>query len=733
MRSKTILWIGIFLFMGLSLGMNAQGNLKKEANRYFKKKKFDVSLTYLNRIKKIDQNPELLFLAGICQYETNLVNKAIQSLERSLTLDSENPEAIFYLAKCYHAIDDFKEAASLYKQYLKDAQPKGTDRRKVIDRIKKCAHGIRFKYDTEIAYVENLGQFVNTVGDELNPVQSPNFGSKYYFSSERPESTGGLRDENGRSDVFFGNYKLDMYVTELSNGVWQFPMPMDPLLNSAKHDQLLDISRDGSMLLFLKSRDKKIGSILVDTFRVNKTTDALPKTLSSPMVGELGDIYVKSFGEDSYIFSSKRAGGYGGYDLYFVKIENGIWSEPVNLGPKVNTPYDEITPYVSLDGRTLYYSSNNNMSFGGYDVFRIRYNAEGQTWSSRENLGLPINSSGNDIYYSLAFDGNSGMLTSDRKSGYGGYDLYIAYLKKQNENQLIRSSSLVFADDYYNAIEMAEDSTSTTKVVNTNNDKSNTDGNNEPETKINRESFVINVSPLYYGVDDNVLTPVNTNLLGQIASMMNIYPELNISLTSHALKEGLPDFDLYFSMKRAEKVERYLTSNGVDPSRIDLIAAGSAYPIAKDNSGGQNANLGERLNRRIDIRINNIGDLPVYVSYEKPKVVNYLRDNSFEIFSTFMDGITFRIKISESAQIFKNEALRGFNDVLIIKENGLYFYTVGLYDDYYMARNEMNKLISQGFDASVIPCNDGLMMTDSEIIELSSQESELQKYQEDRQ
>jgi hypothetical protein len=140
-------------------------------------------------------------------------------------------------------------------------------------------------------------------------------------------------------------------------------------------------------------------------------------------------------------FSSDREGGFGGRDIYRItKLPNGKWSAPMNLGPTINSAYDEDSPFISIDNKTLYFSHNGEKSIGGFDVFISVMNDENQSWSDPINLGVPLNSTGDDIYYTTTANGLTGFYTSFRSDGYGEKDIYEVrndYLGIKNATVLI--------------------------------------------------------------------------------------------------------------------------------------------------------------------------------------------------------------------------------------------------------------------------------------------------------
>src|SRR5690606_258080 len=123
-------------------------------------------------------------------------------------------------------------------------------------------------------------------------------------------------------------------------------------------------------------------------------------------------------------FSSNRDGGFGGKDIYKIeRLPNGSWSKAVNLGSTVNTPYDDDAPFIHSDGRTLFFSSQGHQNMGGFDIFKTKLNDNGE-WTTPENIGFPINTVNDDIYFVLAADGKTGYYSSSQQGGFGGQDIY---------------------------------------------------------------------------------------------------------------------------------------------------------------------------------------------------------------------------------------------------------------------------------------------------------------------
>jgi hypothetical protein len=152
---------------------------------------------------------------------------------------------------------------------------------------------------------------------------------------------------------------------------------------------------------------------------------------------------------DIVFFSSNRLGGYGGKDLYYVKkLPDGNWGIPRNLGAEVNTEYNEDAPFVDALGNTLYFSSEGHTNMGGYDIFKAHFDEKGY-FDAPLNLGSPINTVNDDVFFVLNPDSSVGYMSSERHGGYGGQDIYRIYF---NDNKALLKVYDVYAKDENNTI-----------------------------------------------------------------------------------------------------------------------------------------------------------------------------------------------------------------------------------------------------------------------------------------
>lgn len=708
--------------------------LKSDADLFFDAGKYDKALELLLQYQALKPGKkDVQRDIGICYYQLNKLDQSLNFLNPlSNTTSKPDPIATLYIGRIYHSQQQFKEAIRYYKLFLQQTESGNIYRKSVIAEIKRCASGLSviLSANTEQALVENLGEKVNTAGDEFCPILSPNHEDRLYFSAIRDNNVGGLRDNNGLRDEKLGHYCSDMFVTRIENGEWSDPAPVNYLLNSPRHDILLGFNSTGSILYFFKGFSTFSGQMLVDTFRRAEERTLFSPEMLSPMHPELGDCAPYFINDSILLFASRRAGGHGGLDLYVSAFSKGAWTEPVNLGPTINTSFDESYPYLAKDGRTLYFSSNNTSSIGGYDIFKSTFSDLQRNWSPPVNLGLLINSAGEDIGFRMAGDGLTAYFSSNRKSGMGGQDIYLALFRKIHKEQITPSIPASFFEVLYpDTFVWVEPDTSGSKVTTVSTPIENKQVE-KPEVKA-EELVNLEISPLYYNTDEDVLSPSNARQLGPIIAQLKANPDVRVILTGHSNETGPNYLDLYFTIKRVEKVAKYLQENGVKPENINLKSCGNIYPVAK-NSVGDNPYLpGQKLNRRIEIALSNLNNLPLKVTYSEPVVSDFVADNRGAVYHQMIDGLSYKVQIAAIKRIFESSPIQNYPDAMIESSpvNGLYLYTLGLFQDFAAAELMRKNLVQEGIkDALIVVYVKGIRITPEEIKKYSVAYPDLLNY-----
>ena len=391
------------------------------ANREFTTGDYAGAIRTLQSVKGLAGDAEGSLLLAVSRFHANDLLGAEADLLALVEREKDNyPLVWFYLGRIYHTQHRFARAAREYKRYLRTLGDDGPERRTVVNLLRNVDNGVRAGYVTDQMVAENMGPRINSENDEFGPVPSPSGGGKIYFSLVRPQ-------------LGTDRYQSDIVVSDNGTSGWNMPRSLSPYLNTNAQESLLDISPDGQKLFYFRGTELT-GSYLVDTFRAN-TDQLVTLPAGVPLVAS-NDVTPYFGAPDALYFASRRPGGYGGLDLYRLRrLPGGAYGPPENLGPNVNGPYDEITPFVARDGRTLYYSTNDpRLSVGGFDVVRsFRVVGADNQFTRAENAGMPLNSAGDDTHFRLANDTFTGFLASDRKDGLGRRDLYVVFYVEPRE------------------------------------------------------------------------------------------------------------------------------------------------------------------------------------------------------------------------------------------------------------------------------------------------------------
>lgn len=659
-----IVLISILLFLsGIFCQLNAQKSPEKRGDIYFKAGKYFDALMAYNQIKKINKEPQLLIKRGQCYLYTNRPDECIKDMIAAHQLKSLDDHRFLYSAQAYFSKGEYEDAAKFYKTYLNTLKPKNDEYNNIIYEIKKCGFAKNKKFSPQLAFIENFGDNINTEFDEFRPKQSPTKVGRYYFSSARKGAIGGLRDDIGLEDEMKGHYSSDIYYIDLLDGNWTDVQAFEGLINTSKNEVLEDFSTDGSVMYYLKSTQQNHYNLYTDTFHQEKIAENIPSPVQLGQFDtSIGDKDLYIFNDSLMLFSSKRSNGLGGYDLYYSVLRNGYWQEAVNFGPQINTANDEISPYLIKNGKTLYFSSDQWQGLGGFDIFKSDF--LGKEWSQAINLFAPFNSPRNEKNIEVSSDGTQVVFASDRISSKGGYDLYIAYPKEQIIGQL----DVVTMPDFVDVNTEIVDSEHHAK-----------EKNQVDEVLNNLPTKEIILKPLYYDSDDEVLSNQNIGNLKRMADLMQVHPEIKLLVQSHNIPETRVSADLYFSIKRAEKVSEQLSKLGIQPSRIYLQGMGSNFPLAAPLVQDMKSSLAEKTNNRIDLDLIKDEKSPIKVVYERPIVADMFRDAKWDAFTAKNEGITFRVKFAETNQMLISDLLSTLPDIIVEKngEDSKYTYTTG--------------------------------------------------------
>lgn len=540
------------------------------------------------------RNTEGQLLIALCHYQLNNLDEAERLLIK--LVDDEKAaysEAYLYLGKTYHARHQFGEATRFYKTYLRSIREDHPSRAVVLNELRRCANGIRFQYQDRKAFVENMGPEINTEGDEFGAVPSPNYERRVYFSSRRPGNIGGARDANGQLDERYGQFYSDIYSATNEKGTWSGVAPLHYLLNSPRHEAILGFNADGSAMYYFQGDEWSEGKIMVDTFQQAERQLLNSNIFRGPVEARINQAAPHYYDRATVVFPSRRTGGYGGYDLYITTFSGGRWSDPQNLGPDINTPYNETTPYLARDGITLYFSSDHpERSIGGFDILRSTYLADRKRWLPPQNMGIPINSAGDDTHFCLAGDGFSAFLTSSRKDGYGQRDLYVAYFDYFLEEQ---EPPTALEDTYFyqfrqpelpvpSGVSPASPSSSVrpsppVRPPVSPPSSASTFGNQITPNTFQEAPREVGPEASLIAFDDrwDILSSENQAFLNELAASLKEEPATRLVIEVYTAGGNSVAELLYEAVEQGRPVGDFFTARGIDPGR--LLVRGSVRPL----------------------------------------------------------------------------------------------------------------------------------------------------------
>jgi hypothetical protein len=312
-------------------------------------------------------------------------------------------DAYYYLANAYRINNQLDKAVETYRIFKKGLDPKVYDSIIVNQQIQSCFNAKDLQALPLYVREKNLGNTINENNSEFNPVVSDD--EKFMIFS--------------KSEAF---YDAILYSTKNPDGSWASPINLNEILKIDKDLYPTSISSDGKTIYLYRSEDYD-GIIYSSSFENGSW---------SPIVKLNDNINTKYWESHATIshdnkklyFTSNRKGGYNGLDIYVSQRDStGDWGPAVNLGPTINTPYNEETPFLSKDDKTLFFSSRGHFNIGGYDIFYSTLLDNGE-WSVPLNVGYPLNSTDDDVFFEPVNAGYEGYYSKYEPSGFGKQDIY---------------------------------------------------------------------------------------------------------------------------------------------------------------------------------------------------------------------------------------------------------------------------------------------------------------------
>ncbi|MCC7303355.1 MAG: OmpA family protein [Bacteroidia bacterium] len=612
MASKPVLLFVCLFFVSLTssfsqeLSPRVEKKLLKKARYHFNTGSYYKALETYRELLRTDSTKKIyLFEAGLALYYSNFEKSgALQYMTGSQRYSAGDtiPETFFIIAEIQHLNGQFEDALKNYKRYktlleehgvYSDGKIKQDIPEEIDQKIAWCNTGIRLRDsmnetltlpgdNTKIVFhITLLDSNVNSPFDDYSTLLSPN-DDRLYFTTRRKD---GIKNY---VDFFDIKHFEDIYISDRSGEKWAPSVPLPGQVNTTnRHEATNFLSKDGKTLYLYQGI--RTGTMYISTEEGGQWKKPL-KIKGAGLNSKHWETSLSFCISNDQImyFVSDRPGGFGGRDIYTCKKNpDGSWGEPENMGVRINTKYDEDGPYLTPDGKTLYFSSNGPGSMGGFDIFKCTL-TNGQ-WSAPENPGIPVNSTADDIYFHFSHSGKSAFLSSSRLHERFT-DMNIYYLEEVRTDT---SVLLLAGDTLRGGLTIHTTPPDTFGHPDRPKDTANVLKKPNPPAPSVRMA-----PPVYFDFDKISIQGTHQAELDQLVSEMKKKPELSIELQGHTDGKGGTLYNENLSVRRVRAVQDYLVRSGIDPSRISTQYFGESQP-AFPNTTVEN----RKKNRRVEILI----------------------------------------------------------------------------------------------------------------------------------
>jgi outer membrane protein OmpA-like peptidoglycan-associated protein/Tol biopolymer transport system component len=593
----------------------------------------------------------------------NIFDEGIKQLEAAVKADSKFQQAYIQLGDVHKRLKNYAVAKEKYQKAIGSAPNIST---KVYYDLAECellsgdylaakTNFLNFKNkylgnDTKL--VDQTNKYILDCNFAIEAIKKPvkyepiNMG--FYINSEHRDYFPALTADNETiifSRVVNGNE--DFYTSTKKDNEWQKAKPLSNQINTPNYNEgAQSISPDGKYLFFTGC-NRTDGYGRCDIYIAIKEGNEWGK------VKNLGNIVNSDFWEaqpaispdgNTLYFVSNRLGGIGGYDIWKSTLtDEGSWTEPINLGPQINTPYDESTPFMHADGKTLYFSSDGWPGLGKKDIFMSQLNHNG-VFSEPVNLGYPINSFNDETGFIVTANGNEGLFSSDFKNGgFGNFDIYrfkipssikpnpTTYIKgivKDSKSKNLLSASVLVVDIQSNTAvfnDFTDEETASFLTVTPIGSKYlfhvQADGyafyskhiELNDSTSVYKPLLIeilleklekgnkVNLENVFFDTNKFDLLPASKIELELLAEMLQRNNNLSIEISGHTDNEGSEKLNQKLSENRAKAVYDFLIANGIEKKRLSYRGYGASQPKSNNQT-----NEGKQLNRRTEFLITSI-------------------------------------------------------------------------------------------------------------------------------
>lgn len=425
-RSQSVVLL-LALVLGQGLLMAQGGSRSKEVDALLKKAEkvehegsaqfVHAETLYETALELAPDDAEANMRMGLCQLNGPHRHKALPFFEKAASIDPLKPRLQFLLGYALQLGGRWDDAIAAFQKHKAQNPYQDPDPlyNTADDHIQQCKNGKVYLARAANVRIANLGERINSPQADYGAALTVD-GSRMFFTSRRPQA-------EAKVNKVTGDYFEDVYTTVRNADGWSEAERLPSPLNSPGNDASVGLFDDGRTMLLYRDH-QGTGDIFKSENLSGSWSDPvrLPENINTDQ-HESSACYSPDH-QWLYFVSARPDDNVGGQDIYRSHWDGatGTWGPAENLGPVVNSIHDEEGVFVHPDGKTIYFSSKGHIGMGGYDIYRTRL--EDGRWSKPENLGWPINSPDDDLFFVLSADGSKGYFSSFRADGFGEDDLY---------------------------------------------------------------------------------------------------------------------------------------------------------------------------------------------------------------------------------------------------------------------------------------------------------------------
>jgi outer membrane protein OmpA-like peptidoglycan-associated protein/tetratricopeptide (TPR) repeat protein len=539
------------------------------------------------------------------------------------------PRAYYFLGEISYNRKDFVFADKYLRKAidLEIGDPYYSDAIMLYEKAKILAEII----NNPVEFNPKIVKGISTEFDEYLPIISPD--QELSFFTRRLEKKSKNSISSSVVEEFTWSSRNGKYFTSGS--------PLEYPFNRESNEGGATITIDNKILYFTKCQLNKSGYKNCDIFYVFNQNGEWSEVQTFPDFISKYDSWesqptISSNGQ-KIIFASDRKGGYGKIDLYETTFKNGEWSNPENLGDKINSNENEKSPYLHTDGKTLFFASTNFPSLGGFDIFYSRKDSLGN-WGKPQNIGYPINSVADEISLFVSTDGNSAYFASNHLNGVGGWDIYSFDLHKEARPErvlFLKGDLLDENGQVLNDVELEIKNIKTNEITTIKVDAGTyvssltLDEKDDVLITVKKEGFAFNstyisandtvfkspssldismqsldagksftIEDIYFDNNSYELKEITKEVLVEFAKYLEINNSLIIEINGFTDNIGDTSDNQILSENRSKAVRDLILLQGISESRISYKGFGESSPKSDNNT-----EKGRAQNRRTEFRI----------------------------------------------------------------------------------------------------------------------------------